>query len=133
MGRLHAVDAADWPQWLGPHRDSVWQEDGLLDAFPADGPRVLWRQPIGGGFAGPAVADGRVFVMDYQTAEPPVPSASRRDKLSGTERVLCFSATDGKPLWKQEYDRPYHHLVCDRAAHHADRRWRSRVRVGRGR
>jgi outer membrane protein assembly factor BamB len=46
--------------------------------------------------------------MDYLTAEPPVPAASRRDKLVGTERVLCFSAADGQLRWKHEYDRPYH-------------------------
>ena len=54
------------------------------------------------------MAAGRVFVTDYVTAEPPVPAASRRDKLAGTERVLCFSAADGQLLWKHEYDRPYH-------------------------
>ena len=102
------ASAADWPQWLGPNRDSVWREDGLLETFPASGPKVLWRQSVGGGFAGPAVADGRVFVMDYLTAESPVPSASRRDALTGTERVLCFSARDGQLLWKHEYDRAYH-------------------------
>jgi outer membrane protein assembly factor BamB len=100
--------AEDWPQWLGPNRDSVWTETGILETFPAAGPKVLWRQPVGGGFAGPAVADGRVLVVDYLTAEPPVPSASRRDKLAGTERVLCFSAANGQLLWKHEYDRPYH-------------------------
>ncbi len=100
--------AADWPQWLGSQRDSVWTEEGVLDAFPAGGPEVRWRQPIGGGFAGPAVANGRVFVMDYVTAQPPVPSASRRDRLTGTERVLCLSAADGSLLWKHEYKRAYH-------------------------
>jgi outer membrane protein assembly factor BamB len=100
--------AEDWPQWLGPNRDSVWTETGILETFPAAGPKVLWRQPVGGGFAGPAVADGRVLVVDYLTAEPPIPSASRRDKLAGTERVLCFSAANGQLLWKHEYDRPYH-------------------------
>ena len=101
------VRGDDWPQWLGPQRDSVWRETGILDTFPAAGPPVLWRHPVGGGFAGPAVADGRVFVMDYVTDKNPIPSASRRDKLEGTERVLCLSAADGQLLWKHEYARPY--------------------------
>src|SRR5215831_16799539 len=50
--------ADDWPQWLGPQRDSVWRETGILDKFPAGGPKVRWRTPIGGGYAGPAVAKG---------------------------------------------------------------------------
>ncbi len=35
--------ADDWPQWLGPNRDGVWRETGLLDHFPAGGPHVRWR------------------------------------------------------------------------------------------
>src|SRR4051794_11449443 len=33
--------ADDWPQWMGPHRDNVWREDGILDKFPAGGPKVV--------------------------------------------------------------------------------------------
>ena len=44
-----AVLAQDWPQWMGPHRDNVWREEGIIDKFPADGPTVLWRTPIRGG------------------------------------------------------------------------------------
>ena len=67
----------------------------------------MWRQKIGGGFAGPAVAAGRVFVTDYVTEKQPIPSAGRRDKLEGTERVLCLSATDGHVLWEHAYPRSY--------------------------
>src|SRR5467141_2969482 len=60
--------ADDWPQWLGPQRDGVWRETGIIEKFPADGPRVRWRAPVGPGYTGPAVAQGRVFVMDRQLA-----------------------------------------------------------------
>src|SRR6516225_5696395 len=53
-----AVCADDWPQWMGPERDGVWRETGLLDRFPRGGPRERWHMPVGGGYAGPAVADG---------------------------------------------------------------------------
>ena len=29
--------ADDWPQWLGPNRDSVWRERGIVDRFPREG------------------------------------------------------------------------------------------------
>ena len=48
--------AADWPQWMGPKRDGVWRETGIVDAFPPAGPKVLWRRPIGGGYADPMQA-----------------------------------------------------------------------------
>ena len=40
-----AARADDWPQWLGPKRDGVWREKGILDKFPAKGPKELWRTP----------------------------------------------------------------------------------------
>src|SRR6516162_1296541 len=60
--------ADDWPQWLGPQRDAIWRETGIIDKFPAGGPPIRWRVPIGGGYTGPAVAEGRVYVMDRQVA-----------------------------------------------------------------
>ena len=51
--------ADDWPQWMGPKRDGVWRDTGILDAFPSEGPKINWRVPIGGGYAGPAVAAGK--------------------------------------------------------------------------
>ena len=83
--------ADDWPQWGGPNRDIVWREKGIVDVLPTKGllPRV-WAKPIGEGYSGPAVANGRVYVMD-------------RIKKEGNERVLCFDAADGKILWTHPY------------------------------
>lgn len=99
--------ADDWPQWLGPRRDSVWRETGILERFPEGGPKVKWRAKVAGGFAGPAVADGRVFVPDYVTTGDKTPDYNKRSKLEGNERVLCFSVEDGRQLWKHEYPCPY--------------------------
>src|SRR5207248_10988513 len=60
------LQADDWPQWLGPQRDGVWREAGTLEKFPAAGLKIRWRTAIGGGYAGPAVAGGRVYVADRQ-------------------------------------------------------------------
>ncbi len=101
--------AEDWPQWLGVRRDSVWRETGLIDRFPADGPRLVWRQKVAYGYAGPAVAAGRVFVADFQTdVAMPEPEASRRHTLPGVERVLCLSTQTGEVLWKHEDPCTYH-------------------------
>ncbi len=98
----------DWPQWMGPQRDSVWREEGVLDRFPEDGLKVEWRAPVAYGYAGPAVAGGRVFVMDYVIHSGEVRNnTGARDELEGTERVLCFDAQSGELLWKHEYARPY--------------------------
>ena len=56
----------DWPGWMGGLRDGVYRETGIIDEVPSGGLKVKWRKPIEGGYAGPAVAAGRVFVFDYQ-------------------------------------------------------------------
>ena len=61
---VHPAFAEDWPQWLGPQRDAIWRESGILESFPAGGPPLRWKTQIGSGYSGPAIADGRVFVMD---------------------------------------------------------------------
>ncbi|PYJ87518.1 MAG: pyrrolo-quinoline quinone [Verrucomicrobia bacterium] len=104
-----SLRADDWPQWLGPQRDGVWREIGILEKFPAEGPKVRWRAPIGAGYTGPAVANGRVYVMDRQLAQGASNSSNpfARGEIPGTERVLCLKEDDGEILWKHEYDCPY--------------------------
>lgn len=91
------VAADDWPQWGGPRRDLIWRESGIVDTLPSGQLPRVWSQPIGEGYAGPAVADGKVFVTDRQ------PEAGPR----GQERVLCLDAETGKPLWTHAYDCAY--------------------------
>lgn len=83
--------ADDWPQWRGPHRDGVWDEQPVVDRFDSPDLETLWRQPIGSGYCGPTVADGRVYVMDRQLKPQPA------------ERVLCFDSRLGAPLWTFAY------------------------------
>src|SRR5690349_17907390 len=59
------LSAKDWPEWRGEGRRGIWPETGILDTFPAEGLKSTWRVPIGGGYSGPAVAKGRVFVTDF--------------------------------------------------------------------
>jgi outer membrane protein assembly factor BamB len=95
--------ADDWPQWGGPSHDDAWRESGILRDFPKDGPKILWRTPIHRGYAGPAVAAGRVFVFDRQIADgATVPkSAFERGQIPGDERLLCLDANSGKTLWEK--------------------------------
>ena len=104
--------ADDWPQWMGPNRDAIWHESGIVREFPADGPAVKWRISIGTGYAGPAVADGRVYLMDRKQeldadGQPVINRDVRPPAFLGTERVLCVSAETGELIWEHEYDCPY--------------------------
>jgi outer membrane protein assembly factor BamB len=102
-----ATQADDWPQWMGPERDGVWSETGIVDTFTKDGPPVRWRVKIGGGYAGPAVVGDRVYVTDKQSAATSPANPFQRTRSNATERVLCLSDADGSIVWRHEYDCPY--------------------------
>ena len=104
-----ALWAEDWPQWLGPNRDSIWRETGIVEKLPEAGPPVRWRVAIGGGYSGPIVAGGRVFVTDRQLPQGAANPADpfQRGAITGGERVLCLNEKDGKAIWKHEYECTY--------------------------
>ena len=87
--------ADDWPQWRGPERDGVWRESGLIDKFAGPEVPIVWRAPIASGYSGPTVYEGRVYVTD-RLVEP-----------KQQERVHCFDAATGKPVWSYVYDCAY--------------------------
>jgi outer membrane protein assembly factor BamB len=97
----------EWPQWMGPNRDNVWRERGILARFPEAGPKVLWRVSIAGGYAGAAVAGGRVFVCDYVTDAEVKIANFERNTSTGNERVLCLDEASGEMLWQHAYPVTY--------------------------
>lgn len=104
------VRGEDWPQWLGTQRDGIWRETGTLDALDEGAVKVRWRAPVAGGYAGPAVAAGRVFVTDFIPApQQPRPDTSgqRPTGKAGTERVICLDEANGTVLWTHEYPCTY--------------------------
>ncbi len=87
--------AEDWPEWRGRGRTGVWLDTDIADSLPSQGLRVRWRAPVRGGYAGPAVAAGRVLVTDY---------------AAGVERLLALDERSGRLLWKDEWAADYRGL-----------------------
>jgi outer membrane protein assembly factor BamB len=83
---------ADWPQYLGPNRNSTSDQKGLLRSWPEKGPEVLWTVAVGKGFGGPVVKDSKVYLLD------------RDDKVG--DNLRCFDLSNGKELWNFAYDAP---------------------------
>ena len=97
------VRADDWPQWLGPRRDAVWRETGIVQEFPKAGLKSKWRVPVELGYSGPAVSGGKVYVADFARQTGKLSNnPSSRTELGGMERLLCFDAATGDLLWKHE-------------------------------
>ncbi|HBQ81859.1 MAG TPA: hypothetical protein DD745_03125, partial [Bacteroidales bacterium] len=86
------VCAQDWPQYLGPSRNSTSPQKGILRSWPASGPDLLWTTNVGPGFGGPVIKDGKVYLLD-------------RDDKTGVI-MRCFDFNNGKALWSYIYDAP---------------------------
>jgi outer membrane protein assembly factor BamB len=97
-----ALRAEDWPQWRGPHREGVWRETGILQSFPPEGLKILWRVPVGVGFSSPVVAQGKVYVTD-----------SLVTRTNARERVHCLDPATGKTIWIHPYDVVYSEYGAD--------------------
>lgn len=75
----------DWPQWRGPHRTNLSNETGLLRAWPAEGPAVVWSvETVGVGYSSLAVKDGLIVTQG---------------DLDGVEHIVCLKADDGSTVW----------------------------------
>jgi outer membrane protein assembly factor BamB len=87
--------ADEWPQWRGPNRDGVWPESGIIERFEGPEIKLRWRAEVAGGYSGPTVAGGRVFVTD-RVVEP-----------QERERVHAFDWETGTRLWTHAYPCDY--------------------------
>ncbi|MCY4058649.1 MAG: PQQ-binding-like beta-propeller repeat protein [Gammaproteobacteria bacterium] len=87
-----AAGESDWPQFLGPMRNGVYGGPAISGSWPASGPPVLWRKPVGEGFSGTVVQAGRLILFH---------------RLESRERVECLEAQTGRPLWQYDYPTGY--------------------------
>jgi outer membrane protein assembly factor BamB len=88
----HSIFAQDWPQFLGPDRNSTSPQKNLLRTWPESGPEVLWSVPVGIGYGGPVVKDGNIYLLD------------RNDSIGDIMR--CFELATGKENWKYVFTSP---------------------------
>jgi len=86
------INAQDWPQYLGPYRNSTSDQKGILRSWPESGPEVLWTVDVGIGYGGPVVKEGKVYLLD-------------RDDAVG-DNLRCFDLSNGKELWNFDYEAP---------------------------
>ncbi len=84
--------AADWPQFMGPNGDGTVTGAGVARTWPAEGPKVLWTAKLESGFGGPAIADGKVYLLDRIGTEG--------------DKMRVFDLKTGKELWSFGYDAP---------------------------
>jgi len=93
MKPLAQID--EWPDWRGPGRDGVWQEDGVIKNFSTDQIKIKWSVPVNAGYSGPTIEDRRVYLTD------------RINRPEEMERVLCYDAMSGEEIWTYSYKCEY--------------------------
>jgi outer membrane protein assembly factor BamB len=84
--------AAQWPQWGGPHRNFTADAAALADAWPEDGPPVLWRRALGDGYASIIVDEGLLYTM-Y--------------RVEHDEFTIALDARTGRTVWEHKNHSPY--------------------------
>lgn len=95
---LAADPVHDWPQFLGPLRNGISIETGLLDQWPADGPRKVWEIPGGVGMSGLAISQNKLVTL------------VQRD---GKQLLVAHDSRTGKALWQLELAGAYRNAMGD--------------------
>ncbi len=83
---------ADWPQFLGPHRNGTTQNENIPLKFTNGEPKIEWAYSIGNGFSGPVVSNGHVIIFH------------RKDNQAVTDSI---SIEDGNVIWTHQYETDY--------------------------
>jgi outer membrane protein assembly factor BamB len=91
----HAQEGQEWPDWRGEGRNGVWNEKNIINEFPEREIGLKWRTPLGSGYSGPTVSQGRLYVTDRVTSP------------KEQEQVRCFDSKTGSELWTHTYDCRY--------------------------
>jgi outer membrane protein assembly factor BamB len=84
-----AGEPADWPHVRGPNYDGAATAAGLADAWPADGPPVLWARDLGQGYSGFVISNGRAYTQIQ----------SRTGQF-----VIALDAATGAEVWRTRVD-----------------------------
>ena len=83
-------ESGSWPRFRGEQLDGInHQQTKLADTFGEGGPPELWRLELGAGYAGAAVHDGCVYIMDHVEKQGDV--------------LRCFDFDSGSELWRTGY------------------------------
>ena len=88
-GNVAAPDpaaSAYWTAFRGPARDGHYQQRPVLTTWPANGPKLLWKQPVGGGYGSFAIAGGRAFTIEQRGPR---------------EVVGAYDVRTGRELWAE--------------------------------
>ncbi len=80
---------AYWSDFRGPKRDGRYEASPILTTWPEYGLRLLWRQPVGGGYASFVAAGGRLFTIEQRRQQ---------------EVLASYDLETGREHWSEGWD-----------------------------
>ena len=84
--------AVDWPNFLGPTKNGISTETGLIGSWPSEGPKVIWKKQIGTGYSAPAIRDQRLVLFH---------------RIENEEIVEAFNVKTAGLIWRHSYPARY--------------------------
>lgn len=91
LGIINEIIAGSWPRFRGNDFDNISKDPTpLAETWDTSGPPIVWQNSLGEGYAGPAVWNGRVFLLDY-------------NEKKKADMLRCFSLKTGTELWRRWY------------------------------
>jgi len=92
LGTSTEIIDGSWPRFRGRDFDNISKDPTpLAETWDTSGPHVEWQITLGEGYAGPAVMNGRVYVLDY-------------NEKKKADMLRCFSLKSGTELWRRWYN-----------------------------
>lgn len=91
-GSFDQETSSNWPRFRGNEYDNISKNKfPIANHWPETGPEKIWEIHFGEGHAGPAVHDGKVYVLDY-------------DEKSRSDALRVFSFKTGEEIWRRWYN-----------------------------
>jgi outer membrane protein assembly factor BamB len=81
-----------WTNFRGPNRDGRYDEMAVLTNWPAQGLPLVWKEPVGVGYASLTIADGRAYTIEQR----------RRQEV-----VAAYDVNTGREVWMQSWKAEY--------------------------
>jgi outer membrane protein assembly factor BamB len=89
---IDEVLPGEWPRFRGSDFDNISKDPTpFAEKWDTSGPPIVWQTSLGEGYAGAAVRNGRVYILDY-------------NEKKKADMLRCFSLKSGTELWRRWYN-----------------------------
>jgi outer membrane protein assembly factor BamB len=96
MASNQLAGGVHWTGFRGPNRDGIYAEQTVDTDWINRAPKLLWKQPIGGGYASFAVANGLAYTIEQRRA---------------LEVVVAYELQTGREVWTNSWEAQFQESI----------------------